>query len=160
MKRTWSLIVSAIGFLVLFATFLMFTNPDVPAWGTVKLTDVMGIVGGVLFIGPIYLESVKRKIEDEAPHRVVWGTAPLVGIVVVCVGILIPNQVSVSTLFPLADLFYLFGCLMILPMFLYPPASLERDLLEDMVDEQVDEETDNGQSGDHRGKTGRQSHTV
>ncbi|MBM6698741.1 permease [Bifidobacterium pullorum subsp. saeculare] len=140
MKRTMSLIVSGIGLLVLFVAFVLFANPiQVPALGTVKLTDMLAIVGGVLFIGPIWRDSVARKSADGAPHRFVWATLPLIGVVVVCVGILIPNAVSVFGLFPLADLFYLAGCLMILPVFAYPPASFQRDVLEDMVDDQVEE---------------------
>ncbi|OZG68664.1 hypothetical protein [Bifidobacterium eulemuris] len=142
MKHVWSYVVSAVGLLVLFVSFVMFTNPDVPAWGTFKLTDALAIVGGVLFIAPIYRDSVARKTADGAPNRVIWATLPPVGVVVVCVGIMIPNAVSLFGLFPLADVFYLIGCLMILPVFAYPPASLRRDMLEDLVEEQVDETID------------------
>lgn len=140
MKRAMSLIISGIGVLVLFAAFMLFvSSTPVPAIGTVKLTDMLGILGGILFIGPIWRDSVMRKTADGAPHRVIWAVLPLVGVVVVCAGILIPNTVTVFSLFPLADLFYLIGCLMILPVFVYPPASFQRDVLEDMVDDQVDE---------------------
>lgn len=141
MKHVWSYVVSAVGLLVLFVSFLLFTNPVVPAWGTLKLTDVLAIIGGVLFIAPIYRDSVARKTADEAPHRVIWATLPLVGVAVVCVGIVIPNAVTFFTLFPLADVFYLVGCLMILPVFVYPPASLRRDILEELVEEQVEEQS-------------------
>ena len=32
---------STIGLLILFAVFLMFQMPGMPAWGTVKLTDIL-----------------------------------------------------------------------------------------------------------------------
>lgn len=140
MKRMMSLIISGIGVVVLFVAFVLFvSSTPVPAFGTVKLTDMLGILGGILFIGPVWRDSVVRKTADGAPHRVIWAVLPLIGTVVVCVGILIPNTVTVFSLFPLADLFYLVGCLMILPVFVYPPASFQRDVLEDMVDDQVDE---------------------
>ena len=138
MKRARSLIVSGIGVVVLFVAFLLVIgHVRVPALGTVKLTDMLGIVGGILFFAPLWRDSVERKTADGAPHRVVWAVLPLVGAAVVCVGLLVPNAVSFFGLFPLADLFYLVGCLLILPMFAYPPASLGREVLEDMVDDQV-----------------------
>ena len=94
MKRTWKYVVSLAGMVVLFLAFLMFQTPAVPALGTVKLTDVMMIVGGLMFIVPIYQDSVARKTADDAPNRVIWYTLPPVGIAVVCVGLLIPNAVG------------------------------------------------------------------
>ena len=101
---------STIGLLILFAVFLMFQMPGMPAWGTVKLTDILMIIGGLLFIVPIYMDSLRRKDGDGAPNRWVWATLPPVGMAVVCIGILIPNTVGFFSLFPLADVFYLVGC--------------------------------------------------
>lgn len=126
---------STIGLLVLFVVFLMFQMPGMPAWGTVKLTDILMIVGGLLFIVPIYMDSVRRKDDDGAPNRWVWSTLPLVGMAVVCVGILIPNSIGFFSLFPLADVFYLVGCLLILPVFVYPPLDFNREELEEEIEE-------------------------
>lgn len=57
---------STIGLLILFAVFLMFQMPGMPAWGTVKLTDILMIIGGLLFIVPIYMDSLRRKDDDGA----------------------------------------------------------------------------------------------
>ena len=138
MKRTWKYVVSLAGMVVLFLAFLMFQTPAVPALGTVKLTDVMMIVGGLMFIVPIYQDSVARKTADDAPNRVIWYTLPPVGMAVVCVGLLIPNAVGFFGLFPLADLFYLVGCLLILPVFASPMFDINREILEDEIDEQID----------------------
>ena len=71
---------STIGLLlILFAVFLMFQMPGMPAWGTVKLTDILMIVGGLLFIVPIYMDSLRRKDGDGAPNRWVWATLPPIG---------------------------------------------------------------------------------
>lgn len=134
MKR-FHYVYSVIGLLVLFIAFLMYQMPSIPAWGTVKLTDVMMIVGGLLFIVPIYVDSLRRKGNDGAPNRWVWATLPLVGMAVVCVGILIPNSIGFLSLFPLADVFYLVGCLLILPVFVYPPFDLNREELEEEIEE-------------------------
>lgn len=134
MKR-FHYVYSVIGLLVLFIAFLMYQMPSIPAWGTVKLTDVMMIVGGLLFIVPIYVDSLRRKGNDGAPNRWVWATLPLVGMAVVCVGILIPNSIGFFSLFPLADVFYLVGCLLILPVFVYPPFDLNREELEEEIEE-------------------------
>ncbi|MBW3083158.1 permease [Bifidobacterium phasiani] len=134
MKR-FHYVYSVIGLLVLFIAFLMYQMPSIPAWGTVKLTDVMMIVGGLLFIVPIYVDSLRRKGNDGAPNRWVWATLPLVGMAVVCVGILIPNSIGFLALFPLADVFYLVGCLLILPVFVYPPFDLNREELEEEIEE-------------------------
>lgn len=134
MKR-FHYVYSVIGLLVLFIAFLMYQMPSIPAWGTVKLTDVMMIVGGLLFIVPIYVDSLRRKGNDGAPNRWVWATLPLVGMAMVCVGILIPNSIGFLSLFPLADVFYLVGCLLILPVFVYPPFDLNREELEEEIEE-------------------------
>lgn len=139
MKRTGKYMVSVVGMLLVFGAFLMFQMPSVPAWGTVKLTDVMMIVGGLMFIVPIYLDSLARKHAHRAPNPFVWATLPLIGMVVVCVGILIPNAVGFFGLFPLADLFYLIGCLLILPVFVYPTFDLNRAILEEEIEEEIED---------------------
>ena len=114
---------STIGLLILFAVFLMFQMPGMPAWGTVKLTDILMIIGGLLFIVPIYMDSLRRK------------ELPPVGMAVVCIGILIPNTVGFFSLFPLADVFYLVGCLLMLPIVVYPPFDLNREELEEQIED-------------------------
>ena len=126
---------STIGLLILFAVFLMFQMPGMPAWGTVKLTDILMIIGGLLFIVPIYMDSLRRKDDDGAPNRWVWATLPPIGMAVVCVGILIPNAVGFFSLFPLADVFYLVGCLLMLPIVVYPPFDLNREELEEEIED-------------------------
>ncbi len=126
---------STIGLLILFAVFLMFQMPGMPAWGTVKLTDILMIVGGLLFIVPIYMDSLRRKDDDGAPNRWVWATLPPIGMAVVCVGILIPNAVEFFSLFPLADVIYLVGCLLMLPIVVYPPFDLNREELEEEIED-------------------------
>ena len=55
MKR-WMVICSACGVAVLFAAFLLLQSAPVFLIGTIKLTDLLSIVGGLLFILPIYLD--------------------------------------------------------------------------------------------------------
>lgn len=115
---------STIGLLILFAVFLMFQMPGMPAWGTVKLTDILMIVGGLLFIVPIYMDSLRRKDDDGAPNRWVWATLPPIGM-----------AVEFFSLFPLADVFYLVGCLLMLPIVVYPPFDLNREELEEEIED-------------------------
>lgn len=134
MKKHAGYVCSAVGMVVLFAAFVMFQMPSIPAWGTVKLTDVLMIAGGLLFIMPIYMDSLRRKSKDGTPNRWLWQTVPLIGVAVVSIGILIPNTVSFLSLLPLADVFYLVGCLMILPVFAYPLFDFNREELEDEIE--------------------------
>lgn len=137
MKRL-TYVYSTIGLLILFAVFLMFQMSGIPAWGTVKLTDILMIVGGLLFIVPIYVDSVRRKDDDNASNRWMWANLPPVGMAVICIGIVIPNAVRFFSLFPLADVFYLVGCLMILPVFIYPPFDFNREELEEEIKDMED----------------------
>jgi hypothetical protein len=108
--------------------------------GTIKLTDIFTIVGGLLFIIPIYMDSVRRKDDAGAAHRVVWSTIPPIGMIVVCFGILLPNSLTVFGVVEWADVLYLLGTIMMLPIFLYPildPRAIE---VEEQIDEEIAEE--------------------
>ncbi len=142
-----STVVSVIGLLTMFVAFVLFQTWPLVLFGTVKFTDVLTLVGGLMFIIPVYLDSVKRKRADNAPNPVVWSTLPPIGMAVVCVGILIPNSLTFFHLFSLPDVFYLVGCLMMLPIFLYPMSGLERAELEETVEEEVDEAANSTAAG-------------
>jgi hypothetical protein len=139
MKR-WMVICSACGVAVLFAAFLLLQSAPVFLIGTIKLTDMLTIVGGLLFIIPIYMDSVRRKDDAGAARRVVWGVIPPIGMIVVCFGILLPNSLTVFGVVEWADVLYLLGTIMMLPIFLYPildPRAIE---VEEQIDEEIAEE--------------------
>lgn len=144
MKHVKSYAISAVGLLVLFAVFLMFGIPSLPAWGTVKLTDILTIIGGLLFVLPMYIESIKRKDAANARHRWVWYYLPIVGIALVCVGIFIPNSVMFFGLVPFADVLYLIGCLLMLIIYAYPPFDIEHEMLEEAVEDEVEQDMTSG----------------
>lgn len=130
MRRAVPYAVSVVGMLVLFSVFLVFQMPSIPSWGTLKLTDILIIVGGLMFILPIYFDSVRRKGAHNAPNRWVWAVLPPVGIVAVVIGVLVPNSAVTFGMVSLPDLLYLLGCLAILPVFVYPLYEVERDWAE------------------------------
>lgn len=142
-----STVVSVIGLLTMFVAFVLFQTWPLVLFGTVKLTDVLTLAGGLMFIIPVYLDSVKRKRADNAPNPVVWSTLPPIGMAVVCIGILMPNSLTFFHLCSLPDVFYLVGCLMMLPIFLYPMSGLERAELEETVEEEVDEAANSTAAG-------------
>lgn len=134
MKNWWNTVVSAIGMLILFASFVIYEAGGNRAWGTIKLTDIMIILGGLMFILPFFFSSVVRKSADNAPNRFVWFWLPLIGIVLVVVGILLPNSVASIGSVSLPDWMYLFGCLFMLLIFCYPPNEVKQEMLEDDVE--------------------------
>ena len=145
-----STVVSVAGLLVMFVAFVLFQTRPIVLFGTLKLTDVFTIAGGLMFIIPVYRDSVQRKSADNAPNPTLWSTLPPIGMAVVVAGILLPNSVTFFHLFSLPDLFYLVGCLMMLPIFLYPMNGLERAGLEETVEEEVDEAASSPATGDKK----------
>ncbi|NEG69507.1 permease [Bifidobacterium choloepi] len=141
LKSYKGLIVAGLGVLVLFAAFLLYGTNANPNWGTIKLTDILTIIGGLMFIIPFYLGSVHAKTRDGAPNNWLWEGLPVAGMVLVCAGILIPNSVGVFSVMSLPDIMYLVGCLMMLPIFVYPIGSVNREMLEEDTTEIVDETT-------------------
>lgn len=141
LKSKKSYAVSAVGVLVLFLAFLLYNSHANPSWGTLKLSDVLTIIGGLMFIVPFYSSSVRVKKHDQVPNNWIWQGLPVVGMVLVCVGLLIPNTVALFPLLSLPDLMYLIGCVLMLIIFVYPPASFNEEMIEENVDEIVDEDS-------------------
>ena len=68
MKHSAMYIISGIGALVLFVAFLFYTSAPVNLVGWFKLSDLLTIIGGLMFIIPFYIVSVRRKMRDNAPN--------------------------------------------------------------------------------------------
>lgn len=141
MKRSTMYIISGIGALVLFIAFLCYTSTPVHLFGSLKLSDLLTIIGGLMFIVPFYIESVRRKSEDNAPNAWAWQYLPVAGMVLMIVGLIIPNHAVNLGVIDLCDILYLFGCVFMLMIFIYPFGSTNREMLEDDIDDRVDSES-------------------
>lgn len=119
MQRRNAYIVSGIGAIVLFAAFLTYNAQPVPLWNWIKLSDILTIVGGLMFVIPFYTLSVHVKTREHAPNPWVWQLLPVVGMFLMVVGLLIPNDfVSLGSL-ALCDVLYFLGCVGMLMIFVY-----------------------------------------
>lgn len=135
-----SYIVAGIGALILFVAFLMHNSAPVPLWSWIKLSDLLTIVGGLMFIIPFYNLSVRTKTHERAPHPVVWQVLPVVGMAVMVIGLLIPNDFLSMGAIALCDVMYLVGCVLMLLIFVYPWHSVNEEMLEEDVRERADGE--------------------
>ena len=81
MKHRNAYIISGIGALVLFVVFVMYNSAPVPLWNWIKLSDLLTIAGGLMFIVPFYQLSVRVKTREHAPNPWVWQVLPVVGMV-------------------------------------------------------------------------------
>ncbi|KFI68570.1 hypothetical protein [Bifidobacterium magnum] len=133
-----SLVVSTIGILVLFIGFLLYGSAQNVHWGSLKLSDVLTIIGGLLFIVPFYAVSVAMKKRNHVPNNWIWEGLPVVGMILVVVGILIPNSVGLFPLLSLPDIMYLIGCILMLLIFVYPPQTVNEEILEEDAKEMAD----------------------
>ena len=61
MKHRNAYIISGIGALVLFVAFVMYNSAPVSLWNWIKLSDLLTIAGGLMFIVPFYQLSVRVK---------------------------------------------------------------------------------------------------
>ncbi|PAU69013.1 permease [Bifidobacterium italicum] len=139
MKRRNAYIVSGIGAIVLFAAFLTYNAQPVPLWNWIKLSDILTIVGGLMFVIPFYTLSVHAKTREHAPNPWVWQLLPVVGMFLMVVGLLIPNDfVSLGSL-ALCDVLYFLGCVGMLMIFVYPFGAVNDEMLEDDVDERAED---------------------
>ncbi|EFA22607.1 hypothetical protein [Bifidobacterium gallicum] len=139
--KVWETIVSALGILVLFVAFLVYGTAWNASWGTVKATDLLTIIGGLMFVWPLYAASVRRKRKDGVANAWIWQGLPAVGMVLIVVGLLLPNGPSVWGLFTLPDCFYLVGVLLLLLIPFYPINAAEQAMIEDQVDDDVQEDS-------------------
>ncbi|MEE1296952.1 MAG: permease [Bifidobacterium sp.] len=133
-----SYIVAGIGALILFVAFVMYNSAPVPLWDWIKLSDLLTIVGGLMFIIPFYNLSVKAKTREHAPNPWVWQVLPVVGMVVMVVGLLVPNKVVTLGTIDMCDILYLIGCVCMLLIFVYPTHSVNEEMLEEDVQERSD----------------------
>ena len=85
MKHRNAYIISGIGALVLFVAFVMYNSAPVPLWNWIKLSDLLTIVGGLMFIVPFYQLSVRVKTREHAPNPWVWQVLPVVGMVLMII---------------------------------------------------------------------------
>ncbi|RSX54860.1 NADH-ubiquinone oxidoreductase chain 6 [Bifidobacterium dolichotidis] len=136
--KIWEAIVSTLGMLVLFAAFLVYGSASNTSWGTVKLTDILTIIGGLMFVVPMYLASVRRKSEHHAPNAWIWQGLPVVGMALIIVGLLIPNGQPLWSMFSLPDCFYLIGVLLLLFIPCYPLGALKESMIEDEIEDETD----------------------
>jgi hypothetical protein len=137
MKR--SITISAAGIVVLFIAFLLLQTPVISVLGTIKLTDILILIGGLLFVIPIYMNSVRRKTAQNAPNQTLWKILPPIGMAIVCIGVLLPNSLLIIGAINLPDIFYLIGCLMMLPIVLYPTFDPRETSIEDTVEEEIED---------------------
>ncbi|KFI58500.1 hypothetical protein [Bifidobacterium choerinum] len=142
MKRRNAYIVSGVGAIVLFVAFLMYNAQPVPLWNWIKLSDILTIVGGLMFVVPFYSLSVRIKAQEHAPNPWVWQLLPVIGMFLMVVGLLIPNDfVSLGSL-ALCDVLYFLGCVGMLMIFVYPFGSVNDEILENDVDERAEDAGD------------------
>lgn len=132
-------LVSGLGALILFAAFIMYNTNPVPVWSWVKLSDLLTILGGLLFIIPFYQISVYSKTRDHAPHPFVWQVLPVIGMFIMIVGLLIPNDFLSWGAIDLADICYFVGAVLMLLIFVYPLDSVNEALIQEDVDDQMDD---------------------
>ncbi|RSX46442.1 permease [Bifidobacterium castoris] len=142
MKRRNAYFVSGIGAIVLFAAFLTYNAKPVPLWNWIKLSDILTIVGGLMFIIPFYALSVRIKTQGHAPNPWVWQLLPVVGMFLMVVGLLIPNDVVSLGSLALCDVLYFLGCVGMLMIFVYPFGSVNDEILTEDVDERTEDAED------------------
>lgn len=140
MKRRNAYIVSGIGAIVLFVAFLTYNAQPVPLWNWIKLSDILTIVGGLMFIIPFYALSVRVKTHEHAPNPWVWQLLPVVGMFLMVVGLLIPNDFVSFGSVALCDVLYFLGCVGMLMIFVYPFGSVNDEILENDVDARVEDD--------------------
>ena len=140
MKHSAMYIISGIGALVLFVAFLFYTSAPVNLVGWFKLSDLLTIIGGLMFIIPFYIVSVRRKMRDNAPNPWAWQYLPVIGMVLMVIGLNFPNGKLTVGVIDLCDVLYLFGCVFMLMIFVSPFGSVNEEMLESDVDERVDDD--------------------
>ena len=140
MKHSAMYIISGIGALVLFVAFLFYTSAPVNLVGWFKLSDLLTIIGGLMLIIPFYIVSVRRKMRDNAPNPWAWQYLPVIGMVLMVIGLIFPNGKLTVGVIDLCDVLYLFGCVFMLMIFVYPFGSVNEEMLESDVDERVDDD--------------------
>ena len=106
--------------VVLFVAFVMYNSAPVPLWNWIKLSDLLTIAGGLMFIVPFYQLSVRVKTREHAPSPWVWQVLPVVGMVLMIIGLLIPNDFVSFGAVALCDVLYFLGCVGMLMIFVYP----------------------------------------
>lgn len=134
MKHRNAYIISGIGAIVLFVAFVMYNSAPVPLWNWIKLSDLLTIVGGLMFIVPFYQLSVRAKTREHAPNPWVWQVLPVLGMVVMIIGLLIPNDFVSFGAVALCDVLYFLGCVGMLMIFVYPLHTVNDEMLEDDVE--------------------------
>ena len=138
MKHRNAYIISGIGAIVLFVAFIMYNSAPVPLWNWVKLSDLLTIVGGLMFIVPFYQLSLRAKTREHAPNPWVWQLLPVVGMVLMIIGLLIPNDFVSFGAVALCDVLYFLGCVGMLMIFVYPLHTVNDEMLEDDVESRTD----------------------
>ncbi|PAU68323.1 permease [Bifidobacterium criceti] len=144
MKHRNAYIVSAIGAVVLFVAFVMYNAQPVPLWNWIKLSDILTIIGGLMFIVPFYQLSVRTKAREHAPNPWVWQVLPAVGMFVMVVGLLIPNDFVSFGAVALCDVLYFIGCACMLMIFVYPWRIVNDEMLEHDIENRADDAADMG----------------
>ncbi len=94
MKHRTAYIISGIGAIVLVVAFIRYNSAPVPLCNWVKLSDLLTSVGGLMFIVPFYQLSVRAMTREHAPNPWVWQLLPVVGSVVMMIGLLIREEIN------------------------------------------------------------------
>lgn len=87
-----------------------------------------------MFIVPFYQLSVRAKTREHAPNPWAWQLLPVVGMVVMVIGLLIPNDFVSFGAVALCDVLYFIGCVCMLMIFVYPLHTVNDEMLEEDVE--------------------------